>query len=276
MKFIKIGLLLLLILTTGMFAYFKIKQSKVTISNPPVIEDSIKILHVNSDFTYDDLYEGLTATDDVDGDITDQIMIGEISSLAENNTASYNCVVFDSDGQCSEFNRKMVIDDYAHPRIYLTSPLLYYTIEKVSGLPRSQFIALDKIDGDITDKIEFSGKTVDFTEYGDYFLTAKVENSFGDSVSYEFPVHVRDKSSPLFIYLSQYVVYCSLNSNFDPMRYVRETSNDLVTVQTPYDLSIRSNVDTSNPGVYEVEYTLSGETTSNPAITYLVVIVLEE
>ena len=119
----------------------------MTISNPPVIEDSIKILHVNSDFTYDDLYEGLTATDDVDGDITDQIMIGEISSLAENNTASYNCVVFDSDGQCSEFNRKMVIDDYAHPRIYLTSPLLYYTIEEVSGLPRSQFIALDKIDG---------------------------------------------------------------------------------------------------------------------------------
>lgn len=248
----------------------------MTISNPPVIEDSIKILHVNSDFTYDDLYEGLTATDDVDGDITDQIMIGEISSLAENNTASYNCVVFDSDGQCSEFNRKMVIDDYAHPRIYLTSPLLYYTIEKVSGLPRSQFIALDKIDGDITEKIEFSGKTVDFTEYGDYSLTAKVKNSFGDSVSYEFPVHVRDKSSPLFIYLSQYVVYCSLNSNFDPMRYVRETSNDLVTVQTPYDLSIRSNVDTSNPGVYEVEYTLSGETTSTPAITYLVVIVLEE
>ena len=122
--------------------------------------------------------------------------------------------------------------------------------------------------------------TITFTRYYDlrdgcdgYTVTS---SAFGDSVSYEFPVHVRDKSSPLFIYLSQYVVYCSLNSNFDPMRYVRETSNDLVTVQTPYDLSIRSNVDTSNPGVYEVEYTLSGETTSTPAITYLVVIVLEE
>ena len=59
------------------------------------------------------------------------------------------------------------------------------------------------------------------------------------------------------------------------MRYVKESSNDLVTVQTPYDLSVRSNVDTSNPGVYEVEYTLSSETTSVPAITFLVVIVLE-
>ena len=275
MKYIKIGLLLLLILTIGMFAYLKMKQSKVTKSSPPVIEDSIKVLHVNSDFTYNDLLEGLTATDDVDGDLTDQIMIGEFSSLGEDNSASYNCVVFDSDGQSSEFNRKMVIDDYAQPRIYLNSPLLFYQIDNQSSIPREQFFALDKIDGDITERLKFSGDTTDFTHLGDYSLTASVDNNFGDSVSYTFPVHVRDKASPLYITLTQYVVYCSRNATFDPMRYVKESSNDLVTVQTPYDLSVRSNVDTSKPGVYEVEYTLSSETTSVPAITFLVVIVLE-
>jgi hypothetical protein len=273
MKFIKIGLLLLLILTIGMFAYNKINHSTGPSSKPPVIEDSLKILHVNSSYTYTDLLEGLTATDDVDGDLTDQIMVGEFSPISEGNSTSYNCVVFDSDGQCSEFNRKMVIDDYAHPRIYLNSPLLFYAVDSKDEMPREYFTAIDKIDGDITDRIQLTNSTIDFSTIGDYSLAVSVDNSFGDSVTYNFPIHVRERVSSLFIRLTRYVTYIRRNSAFNPMEYIKATSNDYITVETPFDLSVKSNVDTSNPGLYEVEYTLAGESIAIPAKTFLVVIV---
>lgn len=273
MKYLKLLLILLLVLTIGLFGIFKVKRSQISKSRPPIIEDSIGILHINCNFTSKDLLNGLTATDDIDGDLTDKILIGEFSPLKDGNMSTYNCVVFDSDGQYSEFNRIVTFDDYTYPRVYLKAPMTYYVNETKFETPRQLLYARDKLDGDVTNNIELSNSDLKYTEAGDYSIQVSVYNSFEDEVTYTLPIHVLERQSSLFITLSQYIVYCSIGSEFDPSVYIKETSNDLVAPQIPYHLDIKSGVHTHQQGVYEVEYTLSGSADTIPAKTYLIVIV---
>ena len=84
MKIAKAITIFVFICTIAIWIYGKeVVKKQDTV--PPVITSAIDELHVDAAAAADDavLKEGLTASDDVDGDITEHIIVGTISQFKE-------------------------------------------------------------------------------------------------------------------------------------------------------------------------------------------------
>ena len=57
------------------------------------------------------------------------------------------------------------------------------------------FTVEDMLDGDLTDWITYVETDASYSIPGDYTITMEVRNSFGDTVSYDFPIHIVEEDS---------------------------------------------------------------------------------
>lgn len=213
------------------------------------------------------LLEGVTAKDTKDGDVTESIVIENISKFWEPGKCTVNYAAFDSDGNVGKASRTLTYTDYKSPEFEIVQPLVFEY--NYSG-DYTEFIKVnDCIDGDITSLVKISQESrMDFYESNNNFLKYVVTNRFGDTV--ELPVNVViDKygyGNSLKLECEKYLVYTEKDTPVDIMSYVEraivrgveyslDESLDGVTVRNRINLV--GDVDYKTPGIYQVDIKLS-------------------
>lgn len=241
-----------------LFFYDKMMVDHVA---PEIVCDGAK-LEISVRSTDKDLCRGLVATDDVDGDITDRIIVRRVSRLVGSNSAVAHYAVFDSASNFCTFTRNVYYTDYCQPRYSLTQPMIF-NVNSVVTL-KDRISAYDVIDGDITSRIRISAANISTSVEGEYPMTLQVTNSTGDTAALTLTVQIRNYTSrhPV-INLSEYLTYVELGSQVDPEQFrdlivnVRE-SLDGKTVD-PKDVVITGQVDSSRIGSYDVNFSYINE-----------------
>ena len=104
------------------------------------------------------ILEGVTATDEKDGDITENLFIESRTTFLEKGKFNVTIAVADKDNHVAKVSREVIYSDYRSPQFSLSGPLKFQTerenrddLNISSGLS-----ANDVIDGNISNRIIFS------------------------------------------------------------------------------------------------------------------------
>ena len=107
------------------------------------------------------LYQGLTAEDNRDGDLTDSIRVSSMSNFTEPGKREITYAVFDSSNNSATLTRTLEYTDYTSPQIKLSAPLRY-TLDEMSDVSLTENMSVeDCLDGDITSQIRASYNDAD-------------------------------------------------------------------------------------------------------------------
>lgn len=281
MKLIK-GLLIFFLIFTFIITIVSKTQEKETSGSIPLINSSLDPLTVSCDYNREDLLEGLIAYDTEDGYITDSIIPGKFMPFTEKGVSEIEYYVYDRDNHSGRYKRKVVFFDYKSPEVTLTNPLVFYAKEASDGVLMNSLYGNDCLDDDVK-HIKVNSSNIDYAAAGNYTISISLINSFGDTATYDLPVHIINKSyRGLEIRLNENLIYIKVGSQFNPEDYVKEVELSQTGELIPrkdWGIQIESNVDTSKAGVYESRYMIKKEKDpiygSASGITWLTVIVTE-
>jgi capsular exopolysaccharide synthesis family protein len=263
LKISKRLVLLVFLLVLACFALYNYHKHISQDNEKPVINCDETEIQVSVSVTNEELLEGLTATDNVDGDITNKIMVEGFSDFIEGTTRNVNYAVCDSSNNVTKFSRLITYTDYEAPKFELSDSLVYNRGDEIEVLDR--IMTSDVLDGDLTlqEKLLFSD--IYYAEIGDYEALVGVSNSAGDYVEYSFDVKVvpyeyNNKTFGTEINLKSYLIYIEKGSKFKPLSYVdsvylRENNKKV----DKDELKVESDVDTDTPGMYNVVYTYTND-----------------
>lgn len=263
MRTIKQILIIALVVTMAANIATIIYEGTTDTTDPPRIYCPGGILEVSASVSEAELLADVTANDGQDGDLTAHVMVASISKLISEDTAKVTYLVFDSDDNMGTAVRRIRYTDYRKPRFEIKQPLVYSNNEEVDVL--SRLGADDKVDGDISANIRVS--TLAATDNPEiYDITIQVTNSVGDTAWLDLPV-MRLSYDPMrpTVYLTDYLLYVSVGSEFDPNMYLArvEAYSDDVRLS---DVKIEDWVDTSSAGTYRVYYSFTDNYGTGTAI----------
>lgn len=292
MRKIQIAVIAFFVLSLVALGGFKIWSNLDKDETKPVIECTENSIKVSVKEGEKALFEGLTAHDDVDGDLTQSIRISSISHFAEQGKRTVEYVVFDSSNNFATCRRTVQYTDYESPRIYLDAPLRI-SLSELDMIDTTSFMRVeDVLDGDISNKIRLSfDNNVYIQQPGFYNVTAQVSNSAGDTVSLPLEMNIIDSGSSeenqkYYPTLSDYVIYVKVNEAINLKTYLTgvmrgtqqyefadDQSSSVLNI-TRDDISIASHVDFSTPGTYTVDYSYTSPSGAM-GVTKMVVVVEE-
>lgn len=254
-----------------MYCYDKMMVDHVA---PNIICDGAK-LEISVRATDEELCRGLLATDDVDGDITDRIIVRRVSRLTGSNSAVAHYAVFDSASNFCTFTRNVYYTDYCQPKYTLTQPMIFNVNSQVSLNDRIS--AYDVIDGDITSRIRVSAANISTSVEGEYPMTLQVTNSTGDTAALTMTVQIRNYTSrhPV-ITLSEYLTYVEMGSEVDLEQFrdliVNVKENADGRNGNIKDVVITGSVDSSRMGSYDVKFTYVNQDSLSYSVPLTVVV----
>lgn len=228
------------------------------------------------------LLQGVTATDNKDGDVTSGILVEGISKMTENKTAVITYVAYDASGNASKASRTIEFTDYQPPVFGQEEALVFASNTAPDVL---EFMtAEDILDGDISNRIKGTllSDTTSLNYPGVHDVEFRVTNSMGDTQYITLPVEVYQAGDfNAKAELTDYLVYIKAGENFNPRAYLQnivmgntkysldpDINDDLRLYFNNYtspainpkvdivNVEISSNVDTDVPGVYSVAYTI--------------------
>ena len=199
---------------------------------------------------------GATASDNLDGDISNLIVIGgdsvDTNTLGDY-TITYN--VSDSHGNVAEeVTRTISVVDTTVPVITLNGDA-NINVEVGSTYTDAGASALDNYDGDITNAIVIGGDTIDPNTLGSYTITFNVSDAQGNAaIEVTRTVTIVDTTVPVI----------TLNGDADISLLAGNSYNDLGAMAIDnHDGDISSNiivvnpVDSNIPGIYTITYNVS-------------------
>lgn len=269
LKIIVISLFLVVsIFFCVVFAYTQFMLDRT----PPMIRCDGVPLQVSVKATDRELCAGLTATDDVDGDLTDRIIVRKVSKLFGSNTATVNYAVFDSSSNFCTFSRSVYYTDYCKPKFALSQPLIYSVSSMVSLQDR--LTATDVLDGDISARIRVSSTNLSNTASGKYPITVQVTNSSGDSSILQLTVTIQNiVSTQPIIRLSDYLIYVNGSERLtreDFRSYIDSVQSDGILLEPvdPSQVQITGFADINGDGVQEDLFDSDGSFVDVPAGSY--------
>ena len=186
---------------------------------PPIIEADTDEIHVSTKADEAELKKGLTATDDVDGDLSDGIVIANISPFLEKGVCKIEYMVFDHSNNVGHYERTVYFDDYKSPEINLTAPLMYKQNKEI--ILTDRLFAIDQLEGDISDKLRFSTAGASQYETGVYELYVEARNSYGDLVKETLLLNIIPYENDRgYIRLKEYLIYVPAGRKIYPEKYI--------------------------------------------------------
>lgn len=270
-----IMLLLTALSIAGVIGY-SIHKKNATGGASPEIHFAQDVLEVPTSADEAALLEGVTATDPEDGDVTDSIMVENLSRFTDKDTIEVTYVAYDSQNHVSRAERTVRFTDYASPRFTFGAPMVFMS-KNVSDL-LNKVGATDAIDGNISVKVHasFDDTTSTLATVGEHDVNLSVTNTLGDTARLTVPVKVvEDVTHAELIPLKAYLVYLDQGAAFDAKSYLTSTDQAASVDKHGKDdgyIQIKSGVDMKKPGVYAVDYSLI-KNDSTTAITRLIVVV---
>ncbi|MBE6733799.1 MAG: hypothetical protein E7563_00450 [Ruminococcaceae bacterium] len=256
----------LILLAISLVCFFGYKQyEKLTEDRtPPVLSCESDTLEVSVSVTEEELLAGVTALDDVSGDVTDSVVIEDISDFIKENTRIITYVASDDNRNVGRIQRTLIYTDYKEPVFSLTGPLSYVVGTRVNILGNIR--AASTLDGDMTTKIRYGlDGVIDNLVPGKYPVEYRVTDSCGKTTYFNTEIEIFDSAySGIKVELKKYLVYVDKGKKFNPDSYFKGSNIE-------GELSVVSNVNTKAEGVYHVDYYVSGVNASGKS--RLVVIV---
>ncbi len=276
MKRILIISVVVLLVSAGVLCYAGVLENMQKKNTPPVILCDDEVLEISCNYTQEDLMQGITAEDAEDGDLTDSVVVGQLSMFIDEKECELTYVVFDSANKSASYVRTVRLTDYAPPSISLAEPLVYPVGTGTYEQTVSKIRITDKLEGDISNWMNILSYNTSYATPGSYHFEIEASNSAGDTVSAKLPVHVVDKSRYSHdIKLTKNLVYASVGEDINPEDYLES----VITAGGGISPNMLKNVtakgaDTSVPGVTEIHYVLRKDDVV-AAETWLTVIVTE-
>lgn len=268
MKQLRIAILVFFLAAASVFTYTFVKRRLTVDYNAPVITADEDVLYVSVDSTDEDLLRGMSARDNIDGDVTGTLVVTSRSKFVSKGRLHVNYAAFDSNKNVGVASREVVYTDYISPRFHLYEPLRYAS--GTSGVDYLENVtAEDCLDGNLTQQIKISlGNTTTLSgEATGQPVTFQVTNSGGDTAVIELTISKEEyllfsQAAPA---LKDYIAYMPAGGALNFRSYIVGIwSAGLVksfddTRYTSANISVdESGLDRSTPGVYKVIYTLNG------------------
>ena len=275
--------------TIGLFTYYKVSVESQIDRVSPVLTADADSIEISVNAAEEELLAGITATDDVDGDVTDSLLVESMGKFVETGTMKVSYAAFDKSGNVGKYERNVTYSDYVSPTFRITEPLRTYIYDYYYK-PLNGLSAEDCIDGNITGLIKYKyGEDADFSTEGYNLISYQVTNSKGDTAKVEVYVEVLSEKEYAMPYplLSDYLVYTKAGEKINTSSYLEGVSRNKSTYLFGEDdrytrdmVKVNdSAVDYSTPGIYRVVYTLSsdedGQGVENQGHTCLYVVVQE-
>lgn len=257
-----ISIVLLALCLAVFFGYRAVKRLRVdTIA--PTINMSAGVQQVSVKDTASALLQGITATDDVDGDVTASLVVERIRLLDSDGNASVSYAAFDRAGNVAKASRQVQYSDYEAPKFSLDRPLLFAQGASLNVLDRIR--ATDVFDGDITRRIRATSLAENTVSgMGVHEVAFRVTNTMGDTAELILPVEVySEEAYQASVKLTDYLIYLPVGAAFHAKDYLDSfaVGHDVISLKNGLssDLSLRTSgtVDTRNPGVYSVGYVIT-------------------
>lgn len=269
MRIIKISLIFLLLVVSLTCAVVNLTQTYSDRYDAPTISCPEELLELSVEELEVRCFEGITAWDPQDGDLSGELMVQGISKFVDNeHTVKISYIVFDSDGNLATATRELRLTDYESPQFRLSKALLYTADASLTVLDRLG--AVDCVDGDISGDIRVS--TLTATDQPEiYTMDVQVTNSLGDTARITLPVVLTSgNTSRPVVELTDYLVYLSVGDSFHSRDYLSGVT--AVSGGTGLaDVEISGTVDTTSAGTYMVYYQCTDSFGTGTAVLTVVV-----
>ena len=259
-----IAFVLMLLLYGGVMLY----DSFMVDTTAPVIRCANPEIIVSVNDPQETMLLGVTAMDDRDGDLTDQVQIKNVSQLITDDTAQVTYIVFDSANNMTTLTRTVRYADYEKPRFVLHKPLNYTVDEDFQVLDR--LTAQDVLDGDISDSICVISQNI-LKEAGTYHVTVQATNSLGDTTTVPLKLVVRENGVKELLQLKSYLTYLDKGAAFDPLKYIASVQAPDGTTLSVSKVNIDNAVDVNTEGAYHVRYSITVQ--NQTYVVFLTVVV---
>ena len=283
MRKLRIALLIFSVVAIAVFAAFTIRDRMTSDYQAPEIRADSDTLQVTVSATDEDLMAGMTAEDNLDGDVTDTLVIESKGKFISKGTRRVNYAAFDNNKNVGTYSREVTYTDYTSPRFRLTAPLRFLDTDKDHDYLKN-LRAEDCLDGDITRQIKLNTGEVTIVSdtIRDEVINLQVTNSGGDTTTLDLVARTegRETYQQPAPALSDYVVYVHQGGSVDLRSYLSgiwtngETTDFDETEFSADDVLISDgNLVLNTPGVYTVTYQLIryGEDYLGSATMYVVV-----
>lgn len=273
MKLLRLAGLVVFILSSAAFSFYRLYERYSIDSAGPDITFPTDTIYTEVNVSEDVLLEDVRAFDEKDGDVSDSLIVENISKFVSPGKRIITYAAFDDSNNVTKKERYLVYTDYKSPRFSLSKPLSFIIGDYIDII--EYMTVYDCIDGDLSNNIRYELMDDNFGEIESEFkVKFWVTNSCGDTsylpvtVEYHYPGY--NILTPV-ISLDDYIIYIDKGSKFYPDKYPKgfivggneysflEQSTHIVNGKSISKSMIRinSNVNTDVPGVYYVNYMLT-------------------
>lgn len=268
---VKILLITLFVISGAVFGVVMVYQYTHEDISPPVFVMDSDYIEVSVNASNAQLCAGLHAYDNMDGDISNRIMVHKVSQLVSTNEAQITYVVFDEAANSATCSRMIRYVDYQKPHFAISEPLIFRVGETIR---LDAVTASDALDGDITNRITYDASISTATP-GHYAMLMQVVNTAGDAATLTVTVIVEDGSASIpAIRLNDYLIYTAVGEEPNYKSFVKSVKDP----RTPDKISNSkveidaSDVDINTPGKYEVYYYYTGVSGETGTVILTVVV----
>lgn len=256
--------IVLIVLCLGIFAGYCAWDHVRTDTVAPEIQLPEQISEISLGGPRDQMLQGITATDDQDGDVTASLLVEEIRMTdPQTRTAQISVAAFDRAGNVAKAQYEVLCKDYISPRFSLSEPLVFPNNTAMNVL--KYISAADQLDGDLTSNIRANAlQETTLGAAGVHEIEFRVTNSLGDTARLVLPVEVYAAGTyEADLTLTNYLVYLQKGDSFNARKYLKDfilyseefsLENGL---PANFELETVGQVDTDTPGVYAVSYTVT-------------------
>ncbi len=252
MRIMRISITVLFILTLIAFCSTFIIQKKKGDNTIPEITMENDFIEVDCDARNKDFLKGIKATDEKDGDLTDEVIVESVSRFIEPGVCEVKYAVCDSDNHVAHATRKVRYTDYEAPKFKLKNSLCFSLYENVNVA--SYIRAVDSIEGDISGNIVITSPDYSSSVAGIFTLELSVSNKKGDTSTLSLPLIMEERNlSAPTIKLKDYLIYVDKNQEIDFEDYIVEAT-DRNDRDLTNKIEIDDNVNLKKSGTYTVHY----------------------
>lgn len=269
MRYLRLIVICIFVASLGFFAWANLRYYSGVNTDRPTISSNTDLLEISVKDGPEALLQGLSAQDETDGDLTDQIIVASMSHFFDDNTVNVKYVVFDQHNNAASLIRKVRYTDYQSPRFSLSEPAVFVRGRNFDLLSRIQ--VNDCLDGDITSRIRVVTNLVNIYSAGVYPVTLEVTNSCGDMSQLTVWVTVLDRENSAAITLSQYIVYVQEGDSFDPYSYITSVTDANNLSLSKAKVQVKGSLDLNTPDTYRLEFTYSDQNVSGQTSMTVVV-----
>lgn len=247
---------LILLLAINIFYLSFILLSKVFDRN----HDELPQLSINTDLITisvkdkeEQLLKQVTAYDEEDGDLSDQVFIYDISSFDENHHRTVTYGVFDSNNQLVTASCQLAYRDYVAPRF--SSEKSFVNLSMSSDLI-PYLHATSVVDGNISNRISVTKSEKD--EKMVYQLSVTDSTGTTSTLDITDEINLKAIYSNLEIDLKQYIIYMKAGEKinlYDNIRTVKTGLGENKSLK--WEVDIETNYIPKTKGIFEAKYTLN-------------------